>query len=563
MRNGSVVPGHSRVSGNAEDCGVVKVTRIATAVLLMLSISSSLQARAAAPKVDLATIDLATIDLDRATIADVQSFMARGTLTAEQLTQLYLKRIAAYDKQGPNINAVILLNPKAVETARALDKERKAGKVRGPLHGIPIILKDNYDTVDLQTTAGSQTLLGSVPNDDAFMVKKLRDAGVVILAKVNLHEFALGGGAPNGFSSLGGQTRNPHDPTRGPAGSSGGTGAGIAAAFAQFGLGTDTGGSIRNPSSANGIAGLKPTRGLLSRDGIVPLALSFDTGGPMARSVYDVAVSLGVMTGVDSADAATAASAGHFATDYTQYLKTGSLKGARIGVARDFFGQDAGTDKVMEAAIAKLKELGATVIDPVTIPKFYLDARGEISQLVMQTEFKAQIADYLATLKPGMPRTLSELVAKAKDPATHYQSPWKRDSMEKIDLTMPAINDPVYLAAKNEGLALARSTMDAVFTRQQLDALVYPTVPRPASVIKVGDSGTGGNSATSIANQTGWPDLIVPAGMTAEGLPVTISFLGRAWSEPKLLSYGYDFEQATHARVLPKYTPLLPADHIR
>ena len=502
----------------------------------------------------------ATIDLDKATIADVQSAMSSGKLSAEKLTQLYLQRIAAYDKQGPNINAVILLNPKAIETAKALDKERKAGKVRGPLHGIPIILKDNYDTYDLQTTAGSQTLLGSVPKDDAFVVNKLRAAGVIILAKVNLHEFALGGGAPNGFSSLGGQTRNPHDPTRGPAGSSGGTGAGIAAAFAQFGMGTDTGGSIRNPSSANGIAGLKPTRGLLSRDGIVPLALSFDTGGPMARSVYDLAVALGVMTGVDSADPATAASAEYFEKDYTQFLKVGSLKGARIGVARDFFKQDAGTDQVMEAAIAKLKALGATIVDPVNIPEYYLKARGDISQVVMQTEFKAQIADYLATLKPGFPRTLAELVAKAKDPATHYASPWKRDSMEKNELTAPSITDPIYLAAKNQGLALARATMEGVFAKDQLDALVYPTVPKPASIIKVGDSGGGGNSATSIANQTGWPDLIVPAGMTAEGLPVTISFFGPAWSEPKLLAYGYDFEQATHARVLPKYTPALKAD---
>jgi len=504
----------------------------------------------------------ATLTLETATIQDIDAAFASGKLSSEKLVTQYLKRIKAYDKQGPNINAVILLNPKALETAKALDKERKAGKVRGPLHGIPVILKDNYNTFDLQTTAGSQTLQGSVPNTDAFVVNKLREAGVVILAKVNLHEFALGGGAPNGFSSMGGQTRNPHDPTRGPAGSSGGTGAGIAAAFAQFGMGTDTGGSIRNPSSANGIAGLKPTRGLLSRDGIVPLALSFDTGGPMARSVYDVAAALGVMTGVDAADAATAASDGHFQKDYTQYLQRGSLKGACIGVARDFFKQDAGTDAVMEAAIAKMKELGATVIDPVKIPDYYLKARGDISTLVMQTEFKAQIADYLATLKPGFPHTLSELVAKAKDPATHYASPWKRDSMEKIDQTMPSITDPIYLAAKNQGLALAKATMEGVFAKDHLDALVYPTVPTPASVIKVGESGGGGNSATSIANQTGWPDLIVPAGMTPEGLPVTISFLGVAWSEPKLLGYGYDFEQATKAIKTPKYTPVLPGDTI-
>src|ERR1700722_11201339 len=266
-----------------------------------------------------------TVDLAGATIADIDAAFDKGTLTSEKLVKMYLRRIAAYDKQGPAINAVITLNPKALETAKALDKERKAKGPRSPLHGIPVILKDNYNTFDLPTTAGSQLLAGSVPAEDAYVVKKLREAGAVIVAKVNLSEFAGSGGSvsgatdpevlkagavPNGFSSMGLQTHNPHDLSRGPSGSSGGTGAGIAAWFAQFGLGTDTGGSVRGPSSANGIVGLKPTVGLMSRSGIVPLALSFDTGGPMARSVYDVAVALGVMTDVDPADPATNASAG-------------------------------------------------------------------------------------------------------------------------------------------------------------------------------------------------------------------------------------------------------------
>ncbi len=253
------------------------------------------------------------LDLETATIPELQAAMAGGSLTSEKLTATYLARIAAYDKQGPAINAVITLNPKALEVAQALDAERKAGKVRGPLHGIPIVLKDNIDTFDLPTTGGSQLLAGSIPADDAFVTKKLRDAGCVIVAKVNLSEWAGSGGSisnvtdpeiikagavPNGFSSMGGQTKNPHDLTRGPSGSSGGTGAAIAAAFAQFGLGTDTGGSVRGPSSANGIVGLKPTHGLVSRDGIIPLALSFDTSGPMARSVTDITVALGVMTGI-------------------------------------------------------------------------------------------------------------------------------------------------------------------------------------------------------------------------------------------------------------------------
>ena len=491
--------------------------------------------------------------------------MRAGTLTSEALTRAYLQRIEAYDKAGPKINAIITLNPHALEAARALDAERKAGKVRGPLHGIPVLVKDNYDTYDLPTTGGSQTLIGSVPSSDAFMMKKLRDAGVVIVAKTNLHEFAYSGGAPNGYSSLGGQTLNPHDLTRGPSGSSSGTGAGLAAGFAMFGLGTDTAGSIRNPSSANGIAGLKPTRGLLSRAGIIPLALSFDTGGPMARNVTDLAVALGPMTGVDKADPATAASAGHAESDYTRYLKTGALKGARIGVMRDYFGQNPGTDFVMEESIVRLQQLGATIVDPVKLPDYLLKGIGSLHTLIIDAEFKAQIGDYLATLGPGFPRTLAELVAKAKDPATAYTSPWKRDAMAKMDKDALALDDPTYLAAKNQGLASTTAAVEGLFAKYKLDAMIYPTVPRPAGQIDEPRPapGAGGNaSPASLASQTGFPDLAVPAGMTTDGLPVTISFMGRAWSEGKLLGYGYDFEQATHARVLPKYTPALPGDHV-
>jgi amidase len=519
-----------------------------------------------------ASAHAATLDIDNATIADVDAALASGKVTSEQLVNLYLKRIAAYDKQGPDINAIILLNPKALEQARALDAERKAKGPRSRLHGIPIFLKDNYNTFDMPTTAGSQLLDGSIPPSDAFVVKKLRDAGAIILAKTNLSEFAgccSGGGiaaVPNGFSSQGGQTRNPHDLTKGPSGSSGGTGAGIAGSFAQFGLGTDTGGSIRGPSSANGIVGLKPTRGLMSRAGIVPLALSFDTGGPMARSVYDIAASLSVMAGVDPADSATQAGAGKAESDYTKFLKKGALKGARIGVARDFFKQNAETDRVMEAAIAKLKELGATVIDPVNYPEYVLQARQPLLTMVMNSEFKAQIATYLSTLKPGYPRTLTELVAKASDPAIGYRSPEKRDGMKHVDETASDPSDPLFITARDQGLALIRANVEDLFAKYKLDALVYPTSPRPATPIERSPPGSpppGGGSATGIANISGFPDLIVPAGMTNDGLPVTISFFGLAWSEPKLLAYGYDFEQATKARVLPKYTPALPSDVIK
>jgi amidase len=523
----------------------------------------------------LAPVRAAALNLETATIADLNAAFAGGILTSEKLVDAYLKRIEAYDKQGPTINAVLTLNPRALAEARALDAERKAGKVRGPLHGVPIVLKDNYDTFDLPTTAGSQLLEGHMPRQDAYVVKKLRDAGVVIVAKVNLSEFAGSGGSvsgaadpaivkagtvPNGSSSAGGQTRNPHDLTRGPSGSSGGTGAAIAAAFAQFGLGTDTGGSVRGPSSVNGIVGLKPTHGLLSRSGIVPLALSFDTGGPMARSVYDVAVALGVMTGVDATDAATRKSEGKFERDYTKYLKTGALKGARIGIARDFMGKDAGTDRVIEDAIVTLKKLGAVVIDPIKYPDYVLQSKQGLYNLIVYAEFKAQIADYLKSAEPRYPKTLDEIVARANDPKTGYRSPEKAVALKYTASVALDLDDPVYLAAKNEALAATKAAILALFAKHRLDAIVYPTSPRPATPIKPDGLPPPTDSPTALANETGFPDLIVPAGMTPEGLPVTVSLFGPAFSEARLLGYGYDFEQATRARVLPKHTPVLASD---
>jgi amidase len=519
----------------------------------------------------------ARLNLETATIADLEAAMDKGELSAERLTELYLARIDAYDKKGPAINAVITLNPKALEQARALDAERKAKGPRSPIHGIPIVLKDNYDTFDLPTTAGSQLLEGSIPPDDAYVVKKLRDAGAIILAKVNLSEFAGSGGSvsgatdpavlkagavPNGFSSMGLQTLNPHDLTRGPSGSSGGTGAAIAADFAQFGLGTDTGGSVRGPSSFNGIVGLKPTHGLMSRDGIVPLALSFDTGGPMARSVYDIAAALSIMTGVDPADPATKKSEGKFEKDYTKFLKTGSLKGAKIGIARSFMGKDPETDRVVEEAIVTLKKLGADVVD-VRYPDYLLQAKQPIYNLLVASEFKAQLTQYLKTTKPGYPKSFDEVVARANDPKTGYRSPEKAYALKYTASLALDLDDPVYLALKNQQLAAVKAGIDALFTKYKLDAIVYPTSPRPATPIipPIPPSPMAGTeSPTSFANETGYPDLIVPAGMTKDGLPVTISFFGQAFTEPKLLGYGYDFEQATHALTEPKFTPPLPAD---
>lgn len=504
-----------------------------------------------------------TLDVTAATIEELGRAFEAGTLTSERLVEIYLARIAAYDAAGPKLNAVITLNPHALEKARALDAERKDRGPRSPLHGIPVVLKDNIDTADLPTTAGSVMLAGSLPPDDAFIVHALRDAGAIVLAKVNMSEFASGGAV----SSLGGPTRNPHDPARSPSGSSGGTGAAIAAAYAQLGLGTDTGGSVRGPSTANGIVGLKPTHGLLSRDGIVPLALSFDTAGPMARHVFDVAVALGVMTGIDDADDATRKSEGRFDTDYTQYLDASALQGARIGIARDFLGQDSDVDWVIEASLEVMRGAGATVVD-VHLPEWLLESNGDLYTAVRHREFRAQIPVYLATLAPGYPTTLAELIQQTVHltaPADGAQPNPGRWRLMERENDSGELSDYEYRAVHEHGLPLVRTIIEGLMQSETLDAIVYPTSPRRPSRSDA-DPNPGGSgrrpSPIRFANLTGFPDLVVPAGFTGNGLPVGISFLGTAFSEPRLLAVGYAFEQAAKARRLPVHTPRLPRESV-
>jgi Asp-tRNAAsn/Glu-tRNAGln amidotransferase A subunit and related amidases len=523
-------------------------------VILIAALLASMLAPAFAAK---------NIDLDAATIADLNAAFNAGTLTAEKLVQLCLARIEAYDKKGPGLNAVLTLNPKALETARALDAERKAKGPRSPLHGIPIVLKDNFDTSDMATTGGSVLLEESLPPDDAFVVKKLRAAGAIILAKVNMSEFASGGA----YSSLGGQSHNPHDLARTPSGSSGGTGVAIAAAYATVGLGTDTGGSIRGPSTSNGIVGLKPTHGLLSRDGIIPLSLSFDTGGPMARSVYDVAAALGIMTGVDTADAATKKSEGKFLTDYTKGLDANSLKGARIGIARDFLGFDQDVDWVIEASLESMRKAGATIVD-VRYPKWLLDAKGEFYNAIRYPEFVVQIKEYLSTIGPNYPKNIEQMIERGNrftatrpDGAGPNPSRW---TLFKREAASGTLDDYRYTSVRDFGLPMVRAAMEGIFTSQKLDAIVYPTSPRRPALISAPADPPGGpaTSPTNIANLTGFPDLIVPAGFTGDDLPVGISFFGPAFSEQKLLSLGYSFEQATKARRRPVHTPVLKGESL-
>ncbi|MGE4063018.1 MAG: amidase family protein [Rhodospirillaceae bacterium] len=505
-----------------------------------------------------ATSDVAArqVEFDQATIAELQAAMAGGTLTAEKLTELCLARIDAFDRKGPKLHAVIAVNPKALEIARALDAERKAGKVRGPMHGIPVVLKDNFDTVDMPTTGGSVLLDGHMAPDDAFMVKKLRDAGAIILAKVNLGELA------NGMqSSKGGQSLNPHDLSRTPSGSSGGTGVAVAAGYAPLGLGTDTGGSIRGPSSVNGIVGLKPTHGLVSRDGIIPLALSLDTGGPMTRSVADLAVSLGVMTGVDPADEATKKSAGKFEKDYTKFLNANGLKGARIGVQRDYMGADPDVDWAIEAAIKAMQRAGATIVD-VRYPKWFLDSHTSMLWSIYPPEFAVQIGDYLKTTGPKYPKNLDQLIERAYEftslgPDGEGVNPY-RWAFFLEEKKSGALTDPGYVAAHDHGMPMATNLVGGILAKDKLDAIVYPTTPkRPERIADPLASFATGVYPMPVANLTGFPDLILPVGFTTDDLPVTISFLGPAFSEPKLISLAYSLEQATKAIRRPVNTPAL------
>jgi len=507
----------------------------------------------------------ATFRLETAGIAEIQAAVDAGALSYEKLVTLYLARIAAYDQKGPAINTIITLNPNALDEARALDAERKATGRRSALHGIPVLVKDNYDVLGMPNTGGSFLLVGNMPTADAPMIKDLRAAGVIFLAKTNLDEFATAG---TGFSSVGGQTKNPHDITRGPSGSSGGTGAGLAAWFAPLGLGTDTGGSIRGPTSVNGIAGIKPTNGLLSRSGIIPRVLSFDTGGPMARNIHDAALALGFMTGVDPNDPLTLKSTGLFLKDYTTFLKQGALKGVRLGIIRDLSGSDPEVDRVFDAALAELKSAGAVLIDDLHYPAIVLQ-RTAVMDIVRGADVREEYGKYFGSLKGDYPRTLSEMIARAdafttpRGKVTPYPAIWARF---KIDNAGAPSTSLTYRAAKEHGMAMVRDAVLGIFEEHQLDAIVYPTRPKrpdlldPEVATRVPNPAAPSQSLTSIANVTQFPDVIVPAGLTTDKCPVTLSFLGPAFSEPRMIAYAYAYEQAFPHRASPASTPALPGE---
>lgn len=496
----------------------------------------------------------AAFQLEEATIAQLQSAQRSGAQTARSLAEAYLARIDELDKRGPAINSVIELNPDALALAAQLDEERKAGRVRGLLHGIPVLIKDNIDTHDrMTTTAGSLALEGSLAPRDAFIVEQLRKAGAVIIGKTNLSEWAnfRSSKSISGWSARGGQTKNPYALDRNPCGSSSGSGAAVAANLCAVAVGTETDGSIVCPATANGLVGLKPTLGLVSRSGIIPIAHSQDTAGPMARTVADAAALLNALTGIDPRDAITKNSAGKAQADYTRFLDAGGLKGARLGIVRKSFGFNERVDKLMEEAIDTLKRLGAVIVDPANIPTAGKFDASEFEVLLY--EFKADLNAYLKTLgDKARVKTIDDVIKFNEANKDRELKFFGQDTMLKA-AAKGDLHSPAYRRALARNLMLTRAQgLDAVMNKYRLNALIAPT-GGPAWTIDYanGDHYTGGfSSAPAVA---GYPHITVPAGF-AFGLPVGISFAGRAWSEPQLLKFAYAFEQATKQRRPPQFS---------
>ena len=510
-----------------------------------------------------------TNDLEEKTIVELQAAMQVGQLMAQTLVEYYLARIEAIDQTGPQLRSVIELNPEALAIAEALDAERADRGPRGPLHGIPILLKDNIDTDDrMLTTAGSLAMISSRPEQDATVVTKLRQAGAVILGKTNLSEWAnfRSTNSTSGWSGRGGQTLNPYLLTHNPCGSSSGSGVAISANLAVVSLGTETDGSIVCPSSVNGIVGIKPTVGLTSRAGVIPIAHSQDTIGPMARTVADAAIVLGVLTGVDPRDPATEASAGKFLTDYTPFLDPDGLRGARIGVPREvYFGYNAEVDEVIETAIEAMRAAGAEIIDPADIPTAQAMSDRSSELEVLAYEFKADLNQYLAGRVPHpdypaepIPRTLAELIA-FNEANADTEMPHFQQELFEIAQAKGSLTDEVYLEALETNHRLSRQEgLDAVMAEYNLDALVAPTGPPawPTNQAR-GDKYQGGSS--SPAAMAGYPLITVPAGFVS-GLPVGLTLMGRVFDEATLIKLAYAFEQATKVRKPPKFKSTLIED---
>ncbi len=498
-----------------------------------------------------------SFEWEEPTVAHLQAAMKSGQETAVSLVKKYLRRIEEVDHRGPAINSIIELNPDALAMARELDRERRAKGPRSPLHGIPVLIKDNVGTCDrMMTTAGSLALLGSIPPRDAFVAQRLREAGALILGKTNLSEWAnfRSTRSTSGWSGRGGLTRNPYALDRNPSGSSSGTGAAVAANLCAVGLGTETDGSITSPSSYNGLVGMKPTIGLVSRAGIIPIAHSQDTAGPMTRTVTDTAILLGALTGNDPRDGATESSSGKGYSDYTPFLNPNGLRGVRLGVARQFFDLQPGARKIAEAALEVLKSCGAILVDPANV-----QTNGKFSDsedLVLQYEFKADLNAYLAGLGPSAPvRTLQDIIEFNEHHRNKEMPLFGQEIFLKAQAKGP-LTDKAYVEALERNHRLSRDEgIDAVMNEHRLDAIVSPTTgPAQTTDLVYGDRDTGG--CTTPAAVAGYPHITVPAGEVF-GLPVGLSFFGRAFSEPTLFKCAFAFEHATKARKAPRFLPTL------
>jgi amidase len=487
--------------------------------------------------------------LSEATISDLQAKMQGGEMSAKDIVGAYTKRIGNVDRE---LNSVIELNPDALSIAESLDRERKAGKIRSPLHGIPVLIKDNIDTADkMKTTAGSLALADApTPKQDSFVAKQLRDAGAIILGKTNLSEWAnfRSTAASSGWSGRGGQTHNPYILQRNPCGSSSGTGASVSANLTAIGIGTETDGSIVCPSSNCGLVGIKPTVGLVSRSGIIPISHSQDTAGPMTRTVTDAAILLSFLTGTDARDPATLQNDKKARNDYQKYLDRKGLSGARIGVVRSFWGKNVRLDKTMDEALSAMKAEGATLID-VKIPTLGKFADAEFDVLLY--EFKADLNKYLT--ERGTSKTLQDLIAFNEQNKDREMPHFGQEIFERAAKKGPLTDRPYRLALQKCKMMSQAQGIDLVMNQNKLDALVAPTNGPVWLIDSVnGDCGSGYVDSSTIAAVAGYPSITVPAGLIEE-LPIGISFFGRAYSEPKLISIAYSFEQSTKARRAPKF----------
>jgi amidase len=491
-------------------------------------------------------------DLEETTITDLAKKMASGEESARSLAEKYIARIESFDRRGPALRSILEVNPDALSIAEALDAERRAGKLRGPLHGVPILLKDNIGTADrMETTAGSLLLVGAKPSNDAFVAQRLRQAGAVILGKTNLSEWAnfRSTHSSSGWSARGGQCRNPYALDRTPSGSSSGSAVAAAANLCAAAIGTETDGSIVSPASCNSLVGVKPTVGLVSRTGIVPIAHSQDTAGPMARCVADAAILLSAIAGPDPADRATRAASERTFLDPTSVLAPDGLAGARIGVVRkSLFGYSPAADRLAEEAVTVLRELGAVVVDPADIATVDDFQKPELEVLLY--EFKADLEKYLASLGGGSARTLADLI-RANDARKGEELPYFGQEIFEMAQKKGPLSEKAYRDALAANLKKSRKQgIDAALAARTLDALVAPTGSPPGLIDLVnGDAGGGGSS--TLPAVAGYPHVTVPMGY-AFGLPVGLSFIGGAWSERVLLKFAYAFEQATRHRRPPR-----------